>query len=86
MTYKIDKVDLQRIVSSAKDKFFYLSPPLFVSRVEVERGELPSLAMLESVLMFLNSKGLLTQLVNVDYTLDYEDNDMSELEERKPVK
>jgi hypothetical protein len=86
MTYKIDKKDLQKIVSAAKDKFFYQNPPLFVSNVEVERGELPSLAILESLIMFLNSRELLTQFVEVDYTSTYDDNDSEELKERKPVK
>ena len=82
MTYKIDIKDLNLMVSYSKDKMFYLNPPLFVSRVELERGYLPTVANLEAILMFLNSKGLLVKEVCVDYTTDHDDNDMTELEER----
>lgn len=85
MTYMINDTDLNRIVSNAKQNMHHLNLPLFVNRIEVERGEIPSLAIIESVLMFLNGKGLLTQLVNVDYTTDFEDNDSMEIEEKKPV-
>jgi hypothetical protein len=81
---KIDKKDLHYIVSAAKDKMFHLNPPLFVSRVEVNRGELPTMAILESLLMFLNSKKLLTELVEVDYTdSGHDDNDSEELQPKK---
>lgn len=87
MTYKIDDKDLFMIVSNAKDKFFNLNLPIWVSRSEVERGEIPSLAILESVLMFLNGKGLLTKMVEIDYTdTNFHDCDIPELEERKPTK
>jgi len=82
MTYKIDSKDLFKIVSDAKDKMFYLNPPLFVSGKELEQGQIPTMAMLESVLMFLNSKGLLTKLVEMDYTFGHDDNDSEELVER----
>lgn len=84
MTYKINERDLNLIVSYAKDKMFYLNLPLWVSQKEVERGELPSLAILEGVLMFLNGKGLLTKLVEVDYTpIGIDDHDMPKLEGKK---
>ena len=86
MTYKIDKKDLFNIVSNAKDKYFHISTPTFVSYKEVDRGEMPQMAMLESALMFLNAKGLLKELVEIDYTQDYDDNDSLDLQERKPVK
>lgn len=82
MTYKIDIKDLNTIISYSKDKMFYLNPPLFVSRVELDRGHLPTVANLEAILMFLNSKGLLTKEISLEYTNDYDDNDMTELEPR----
>lgn len=87
-SYLIDKKDLQHIVSCAKDKMFYLKMPINVSGVEVDRGEMPTIAILESVLMFLNSKKLLTNLVELDYTDPCADHDcdIPDLEERKPVK
>jgi hypothetical protein len=82
--YLINDKDLNLIVSNAKDKMFYLNLPLYVSRVEVERGETPSLAILESVIMFLNGKGLLTKEVKVDYTpVNFHDCDIPALEEKK---
>lgn len=82
MTYKIDKKDLFMIVSLAKDKMFQLNPPLFVSNKEVDRGELPTVAILESLIGFLNGKKLLTELVELDYTYTYDDNDTEELEKK----
>lgn len=83
MTYKIDKKDLFMIVSLSKDKMFNLNPPLFVTHKEVERGELPTIAILETVLGFLNSKKLLTKLVELDYTHTYDDNDSEDLKENE---
>jgi hypothetical protein len=80
MTYLINDRDLNSIVSNAKQNMFHLNLPLTVSKVDVERGEIPSLAILESVLMFLNGKGLLTQLVSVDYTDPCTDHDMDSME------
>ena len=85
-SYLINKNDLEKIVDYAKGKMFNLNLPLYVSGKEVGHGEIPSLAILEATLMFLNAKGLFAQLVEIDYTHDYDDNDTEELEERKPVK
>ncbi len=85
MTYKIDDKDLFMIVSYSKDKMLHLNLPVFVNRKEVEHGSIPSLAILEGILMFLNSKKLLSQFVEVDYTFEYDDNDSTELEEKEPV-
>ena len=86
MIYKIGNKDLNLIVSNAKQNMVSLNLPLCVSRVELEPGVVPSLAILESVLMFLNSRQLLVKLVEVDYTKEYDDNDSDELTEKEPVK
>jgi hypothetical protein len=83
MTYRIDDKDLNFIISRSKDNYSSLSLPLFVNRVEIGNNHLPSIAILESTLSFLNSKGLLTKLVTVDYTKEYLDNDTADLEDKK---
>lgn len=83
MTYKIDLKDLHLLVSASKDRYFRLSTPLFIGGKEVERGYLASIANFEAFLMYLNSKGLLTEFVEFDYNKVFDDNDSEDLEERK---
>ena len=86
MTYKLDYKNLFDIVDLAKGKMMGLSLPVYISEQEVGHGQIPSLAILEATLMFLNAKGLLAQQIEIDYTMDYMDNDSEELKEREPVK
>lgn len=67
-TSLITKADLNIIVSNAKSRIVSFSTPLYISDKEVESSELASLAILESVIMHLNGKKLLTNMVTVDYT------------------
>jgi len=67
-TYLITKSDLFKIVSDAKVKMSNISLPLYLSDQEVEQRELASVAILESVVMFLNSKGFLNQQLGLDVT------------------
>jgi hypothetical protein len=84
MTYKITNRELNAIISRAKDNMFGFNTPLFVSGSELEKGQMPTLAMLESTLTFLNSKGLFNESVQIDYTdIILDDCDMPDLEERK---
>lgn len=83
MTYKLDYKDLLTIVDSAKGKMMSLSLPLYVSQMEIEHGQTPSLAIAESILMFLNQKGLLVEPIEIDYTSDYMDNDSVELGDKE---
>ena len=80
---KIDKKDLRLILSYGKQYMNTLNLPLFVSREEVERGEIPTIAILEASIMYLNSKGLLKESVELDYINDYDDNDSIDLPERE---
>ena len=66
--YLISKKDLGFIISNAKTKMVSFNLPLHVSGFEIDKPELPSLAILESVLMFLNMKGLLVTQVSLEYT------------------
>lgn len=52
-----------------------LSLPISVSNKKLEMSEIPSLAIVESVLMHLNSKKLLVGLVKIDYTDQISDYD-----------
>lgn len=82
MTHKIDLKNLHLLVSNSKNKMFSMNTPLFIGGKEVERGYLASLANFEALLMFLNSKGLLKEFVEFDYTNDFDDNDSEKLEEK----
>jgi hypothetical protein len=64
----ITKEDLHKIVSDAKGNMANFCLPLHISGYLVEGGELTTLAMLESIVMHLNSRNLLVELVIVDYT------------------
>jgi hypothetical protein len=82
MTYKIDKKDLDSIISNAKSNMSRLNLPIYVSRKEVGNHHLPSMAILESVLTFLNGKSLLAGMVKVNYTdpTAEHDNEAGEME------
>ena len=64
----ISRSDLHKIVSDAKRNMANISLPLYVSEKQVEQECIPTVAIMESVLMYLNSKNLLTSQVNLDYT------------------
>jgi hypothetical protein len=66
--FLITKTDINKIVSDAKNEMFKLNLPIYISNKEVHQTELVTIAVLEAVLMYLNNKKLLTNLVLVDYT------------------
>jgi hypothetical protein len=66
-TYLFTDDDLLKVVSNAKDNMSKLSLPLYISNKEVNQGSVVSVAIIESVLMLLNSKNLLTKQVKIDY-------------------
>lgn len=89
MSYFINKNDLKIIVSDAKRNMSNFNLPLYVTNTEVDKGELPSIAILESALMFLNSKKLLTEQVSLDYTVfqpDYEEESNLESDNKNKPK
>ena len=67
-TYLFTSTDLFKVVSNAKQNISNFSLPIYVSNKEVEYKEIITLAVIESVLMHLNSKNLLTKSISVDYT------------------
>ena len=64
----LSKKDLFVIIDAAKNNMFRSRLPMYISGKQVEQEELVSIAVLEAALTFLNSKKLLTSLVNLDYT------------------
>lgn len=83
----VTRADLFKIVSNAKQNMANISLPLYVSEKQVEQECIPTVAIMESVLMYLNSKNLLTNQVNLDYTDSscFHDNELP-LEEKKGTK
>lgn len=74
--HMLTKDDLNYLVSVAKSNFVQQSGSLNISSKAVEKGELPSLAMIEAVISYLNKNALLKKLVKVDYTNTvYDSND-----------
>lgn len=66
--YLITKSDLELIISNAKRKMQHFSLPIYISDKEVDAREIPSLAILEGVIMFLNNRKFLTNAISVNYT------------------
>jgi len=67
-TYLFTDEDLFEVLDNAKQNMTNFSLPLYISNKEVSQGSMVSLAIVESVLMLLNSKNLLTKEVKVDYS------------------
>lgn len=67
-TYLFTDDDLLKVVSKAKDNMSKFSLPLYISNKEIGQRSVVSLAIVESVLMLLNSKKLLTKQVKIDYS------------------
>lgn len=67
-TYLFTDDDLLKVVSNAKDNMSKFSLPLYISNKEIGQRSVVSLAIVESVLMLLNSKKLLTKQVKIDYS------------------
>jgi hypothetical protein len=64
ITYK----DLQSIIVHSKKLFANQNLPLSVSNIKAEYVDLTHIAMLESFIMHLNGRGMLNELIKVDYT------------------
>lgn len=60
--------DLHDIVSNSKKNFSNQASPIHVSNKKAEYVDLLHIAMVESILMYLNGNGLLTESIKFDYT------------------
>jgi hypothetical protein len=67
-TSLITKSDLNNIISNAMSGIVRLSLPLYISDKRVDPEDLVSIAVLEAVLIHLNTKKLLVNPVALDYT------------------
>ena len=82
--YLLTKSDLNKIVSDAKENMFRFNLPIYITRKEVEQRDISSLAVIESILMHLNSKNLLKRFIEIDYTDPSADHDQDELPDETP--
>ena len=78
--------DLFNIMDLAKQNMMNLNLPLFVSSKEIYHREVPTMAVLEAVLTYLSSMGLLKEQVDLDYTYDYDEPDIGPLEPKEQKK
>jgi len=66
MAHKITYREIYTIVSTAKEKVATQQLPLVVSGQIVTGYEQSAVAMIETVIMYLNSKGLLNEVPEID--------------------
>ena len=60
--------DFQSIKSVAKDRYVMMSADKYLSNKKVEQNDIANLAIVESVIMWLNNNGLLNNLARFDFT------------------
>lgn len=65
--HKITYYDIQVIVSSAKTDWVNKTMPFKVSKKTVDGNDPAHVVMIESVINYLNGKGLLNTFVKIDY-------------------
>jgi hypothetical protein len=68
LNHMVTKNDLFGIQSEAKKEYSQLTLPMFVTGRSVDSSELPSIAMIEAVVSYLNKNHLLKRLPKIDYT------------------
>lgn len=68
LEHLINKRDLFDILSGAKSAYSNFSLPISVSGRQVEPGEAPNVAVVESFISYLNRMNLLKKTVKFDYT------------------
>lgn len=68
MDHMLNSNDIYDIVSNAKMIYTKFSLPLRISRKQVDPCDAPHVAMIESIVGYLNKTSLLKKLVKIDYT------------------
>jgi hypothetical protein len=66
--FLINKSDIDKIKDMANKKLRGLSLPMNISNKIVQNEDLVTIAMLESILMYLNREKKLTNVIKIDYT------------------
>jgi len=67
LEHVVNSGDLFDIIATAKGNFFKLKLPMQISSKKIENGDLTHIALIESVISYLNSMNLLKKLVKLDY-------------------
>ncbi len=68
LDHMLNSGDLFEILSGAKNNYTNLRVPVRITRKELEPGQLPHIAVMESLIGYLNRNHLLKKLVKFDYT------------------
>ena len=68
LEHVVNSGDLFEIISNAKNGYTKQRMPVKVTRKQLEPGEVPHVAMIESFISYLNNMNLLKKLVKFDYT------------------
>lgn len=68
LEHVINNYDLFSIISRSKSEYSSFKLPMKISRKQVDSSDLPHVAIIESVLSYLNKMSLLKRLVKFDYT------------------
>lgn len=68
LEHVVNSVDFSNIVSNSKVEYVKLRLPMKISRRQVDNSDLPHVAMIESVISYLNQNHLLKKLVKFEIT------------------
>jgi hypothetical protein len=68
LDHMINRRDLYEIVAGAKSNFTDRRVPVRISKIQVDQSELTTVAIVESMLAYLNRNNLLKKQVKFDYT------------------
>jgi len=68
MEHQLTMGDFYEIISVAKSNFVNIVVPAKISKRDVYASDVPHVAMIESIIMYLNKNKLLRRLVRIDYT------------------
>jgi hypothetical protein len=81
--FVINYKDFYGIVGVAKDNMAKINLPIHISKNKMKDGEIPSIAIAESLISYLNNKGLLKELVKLDYTVETDEREIPDLEDEE---
>ncbi len=68
LEHLINSRDMHDIISTSKNNYTHFHLPLHITKKQVEGTDLPHVAVIESLLSYLNKMNLLKKLVKFDYT------------------
>lgn len=68
MEYQVQNFQVQNILNNAKSIMGGMTLPVIISEKEMEPGQTGQIAVVESILQFLNGNGLLKKIVKLNYS------------------